>query len=290
MVEIVARVTRYQHRGRVLGLVSSGTSYGVFLNSLLVPAFVAANNWRGVWLTTGIITLAAGLAGVILFQQAGLLHRSGGQSGREPSSKTASRGLPTWQLIFTPWIALVSVMTFLNGFCLLPFQNYLSPYLREGLGLTVAFAADVWRTIGVIGTVAGFVVGWLSDKTGVRFALVMSYSCITAAALILAVVPLGVLPMIAGMLFALAFYPIFGLIPAYVSKVADGTTATAVFVVANVTLGIGGIVGNYAAGLLQSFAGTFVWIYVAIAVIAAGLAVLSVVLPKEAARLTQAGG
>lgn len=50
---------------------------------------------------------------------------------------------------------------------------------------------------------------------------------------------------------------------------------------ANVTLGIGGMTGNYLAGVLKDLTGTFLWIYVAIAVSAAILALLSLILPRE---------
>ena len=270
--------------GKVLGLVSSGTSYGVFLNSLLVPVFIAGKDWRGLWSTVGIITLIIGLAGCVTFWRSGLLQpKATGvvKAGTKVSTQKASgRTVPV-----APWIAMVWLMTFLNGFSTLPFQNYLSPYLREELGLSVAFAARVWGVIGIIGMIAGFVVGWLSDKTGIRFALLLTYCWVTAAAMILAIAPTGVLPLVAGVLFALAFYPIFGLIPAYVSKVTDGQTATRIFAIANVTLGIGGILGNYAAGELKNATGTFVYIYVAVAVVTTTLGILAWLLPSEKSRI-----
>jgi MFS family permease len=280
MVELTARVVPFQHRGKVLGLVSSGTSYGVFLNSLVVPAFLASGNWRGVWTLVGALTMAIAIAGAVTFRRLGLLQH---ESIRKPRR---SDGVPTvdsdgWSGILVPWVFIVWSMTFLNGFSTLPFQNYLSPYLREELGFGVDFAARVWATIGLIGMVAGFVIGSLADRAGIRFALILSYVFVALAAIILIAMPIGVLPMVAGVLFALAFYPIFGLIPAYVSKITVGETVTKIFSVANVTLGVGGIVGNYAAGLLKDSTGSFVPIYAAIALAAAILTALSVMLPSE---------
>jgi MFS family permease len=99
--------------------------------------------------------------------------------------------------------------------------------------------------------------------------------------MVLVVAPTGQWPVVAGVLFAIAFYPIFGLVPAYVAKTAKAATATIIFGVANVTLGIGGMTGNYLAGVLKNLTGTFMWIYVAVAVSAVVLAILSIILPHE---------
>lgn len=280
MVEIVSRVIGYAHRGKVLGLVSSGTSYGVFVNSLLVPIFVVAGDWRGVWLTVGAGTFVVTLIATVTFWKLGLFRRP-----PAPAAGAARGGgfIAGIGAALVPWVLIIWAITFLNGFSTLPFQNYLSPYLREELGFSVETAAFVWGVIGFIGMFAGFVVGWMSDKTGVRLALVLTYLCVVAAATILVVAPTESLVVAAGVLFAVAFYPIFGLVPAYVAKTAEGAQATIVFGIANVTLGIGGMVGNYAFGLVASLTGTFTWIYVAIALAAGLLAILSMVLPAEGA-------
>lgn len=285
MVEIVARVITYRHRGKVLGLVSSGTSYGVVVNSLLVPYFVLNDNWRGVWYVVGFGTLAVTVIGVIAFWRLGLFRPSGGSrekaegtSGSERSS--GDRGVPLRRLL-VPWVVVIWIITFLNGFSTMPFQNYLSPYLREGLGFSVDYAALVWGLIGFIGMFAGFAIGWLSDKTGVRLAMLFCYFSILLSAALLVVAPVGPIPVISGVLFSLAFYPVFGLVPAYVAKTVDGTSATTIFGIANVTLGVGGMAGNYAGGMLESLTGSFVWIYVMIGLTAILLALLASRLPSE---------
>jgi len=275
MIELVGRVVVYRHRGKVLGLLSSGTSYGVFLNSLLVPPFIAAGNWQGVWLTVGSLTLAITAVGAFTFWRLGLI-----QAPMRSTIRAGDTKVGTYRFL-VPWVILIWLMTFLNGLSMMPFQTYLSPYLREELGFGTPFAAKVWATLGIIGMVAGFAVGWLSDRIGVRFSLVLSYACTAGAAIILILAPVGIMPMIAGVLFALAFYPVFGLVPAYVSKMTDGRTATQVFAVANVTLGVGGICGNFAGGILKNATGSFVQIYEAITLIALLLSIASLLLPNE---------
>lgn len=306
LVEIVGRVIDYRHRGKVLGLVSSGTSYGVFVNSLLVPAFVRDDNWRGLWFSVGFGTLMVTAVAALTFHRLGLFRSeeavaagtgrdtqddtgAPGPDGAAEDGRTPHAAEPVeddsaragWRMVLVRWVVIVWTIKFLNGFACMPFQNYLSPYLREGLGFDIDFAAQVWGTIGVIGMFAGFAVGWLSDRIGVRASLVMCYTLFFISSMLLVLAPVGFVPMISGVLFALAFYPIYGLVPAYVSKSASGAAATVIFGVTNVTQGVGGIVGNYTAGFLKNVTGDFMWYYVVVAVVAVILGFLTLQLPRE---------
>ncbi|WP_330172564.1 MFS transporter [Streptomyces sp. NBC_01498] len=282
LVEIVGRVVDYEHRGKVLGLISSGTSYGVFVNSLLVPSFVGGGNWRGLWYCVGLGTLTSTAVAAFAFHRLGLFRAEGAtgkESPEQPERDDSARA--GWRMVLVRWVVIIWVMKFLNGFACMPFQNYLSPYLREGLGFDIGFAAQVWGVIGVIGMFAGFGVGWLSDRIGVRSSLVLCYGMFFVSATLLVLAPVGYLPMVSGVLFALAFYPIYGLVPAYVSKSASGAAATVIFGITNVTQGLGGIVGNYTAGFLKAWTGDFTWYYVVIAATTLVLVVLTLQLPRE---------
>lgn len=286
MVEIVARTIGYRHRAKVLGLISSGTSYGVFVNSLLVPVYVPAGDWRDLWQVVGVGTLSLAVVGLLAFRHLGLL-------GREPETPTVTTGaspqsrkgwrtaISETRAVIVPWVLLIWGLSVLSGFSTLPFQNYLSPYLREELGFGVDFAALAWGTIGFVGMFSGFLMGALADRTSMRLALLISCLFFFASALILTLAPTGWLPIVAGCLFAMAFYPVFGLIPAYVAKRATAGTATIIFGVANVILGTGGMIGNALGGILKDQTGTFVWIYAIIAGSVIVMAMVSVALPRE---------
>ncbi|MEU6131141.1 MFS transporter [Saccharopolyspora sp. NPDC047091] len=281
LVEIVGRIINYEHRGKVLGLISSGTSYGVFINSMLVPSFVSDDNWRGLWYAVGSGTLMVTAVATFTFWRIGILSGTADESTVDSGGDRAESARAGWKMVLVRWVVIVWIMKFLNGFASMPFQNYFSPYLREDLGFDIGFASTAWGVIGVVGMVSGFAVGWLSDKIGVRAALVLCYSCFFVAAVILVVAPVGFLPIASGVLFGLAFYPIYGLVPAYVAKTASGAAATIIFGVTNVTQGVGGIAGNYLAGALKNLTGGFMWYYVVIAVTTVVLGFLTLQLPRE---------
>jgi predicted MFS family arabinose efflux permease len=156
-------------------------------------------------------------------------------------------------------------MNSLIVFATFPFQTYLSSYLRTELGFDVQFSAQVWAVIGFVGMFAGLSVGRLSDRTGLRAAMLLVYGCVVTAALIVVIHPSGYWPLVAAGLFSTAFYPIFGLIPTYVSKLASSSAmAVSIFGVANVLQGSGGMLGNYGAGLSANHSGSFAGVYATI--------------------------
>ncbi|OCX21300.1 MFS transporter [Pseudomonas graminis] len=276
MVDVIARAVPYQYRGMAMGLVSSGTSYGVFINSLLVPLYAPQGEWRTVWWIVGLITVVL-VAGVFLvFKRARLFLRN------DESTSEGGPGKGVLREALQGWVYKVWSMNFLIGFSTFPFQNYLSSYLRTELHFGVEYTAQIWASIGFVGMFSGLALGALSDRIGLRAAMLMVYVCVATAAVILVVAPTGYWPLVAGVVFAVAFYPIFGLIPAYVSKMASrAALAVTIFGIANIMQGVGGMLGNYCAGLLASLSGSFVAVYGVIAGVAVVLAVLTACLPNE---------
>ena len=50
MVEISQKYIPSHYQGRALGLMSSGTSYGVFVNSIIIVYLLDRFGWRGLWI------------------------------------------------------------------------------------------------------------------------------------------------------------------------------------------------------------------------------------------------
>lgn len=289
MAEIIALTIAWKNRGKVLSMISSGTSYGVFINSLLVPVLVVGGQWQTIWYVVGGGTLVLTLIALLVFRNMGLFfHPSRTESDDTPAAATLAERSQRWltgiRSVIAPWVVVIWLLTFVGGFCAMPFQNYLSPYLMEEVGISTSLASHIWGTIGFTGMFSGFCLGWLADKTGVRMTLRFSYLCLFLAGVLLVTLPTGYYLFAASILFALAFYPIFGLIPAYTAKKvqnADGGTITIIFGVSNVTLGLGGMLGNLIGGMLKQSTGSFFWTYVVVIVAALALALLSLMLPSE---------
>ena len=68
MVEVCQKYISPNHQGRALGLMSSGTSYGVFTNSILISFFLDNLGWRFIWIATFIIVALIYLCALFIFR------------------------------------------------------------------------------------------------------------------------------------------------------------------------------------------------------------------------------
>ncbi|MFJ4144350.1 nitrate/nitrite transporter [Pseudomonas sp. NPDC089734] len=260
LAEIVTKGFSPGNRSRVMGLISSGTSYGVFINGLLVSFLTLHGGWRSIWLTAGLISLA--LCFIAFF----LLRNMGGEPSVDVQKQSAAQPVAegSWlsKSLYSIW-----AIAFLNGVTLLPFQTYLAPYLRDELGVSVATTGFIWTTIGAVGMASGFLVGWIADKVGVRTALLMCFfSAGLASLLVFAFSDVAVF-YVSAFLFALAFYPIFGLVPSYIGQIVPVSRLTQAFGIANVLIGLGGVCGNFLGGLSKDMTGSFSSVYIAVSLL-----------------------
>ncbi|MEJ2157688.1 MAG: MFS transporter [Desulfobacteraceae bacterium] len=279
MVEVVGRFIPFKHRSKVLGLMSSGTSYGVFINGLIVPYFISHHHWSNIWMAVGSGTIMMTILAVLTLARSGVFSASRFSS----TASTAQGGIIS--SMNKDNISLTKVIIwgilFLNGLSCIPFQTYLAPYMREELMFPVDIAGRIWSIIGFVGMGSGLAIGALSDKTGIRFALTLTYSLIGLAAVMVCLHSGYHQLVFAGIAFGMAFYAIYGLVPAYIAKTTTPAQSTVVFGIGNVAQGLGSMLGNFIGGWSKTVFGTFIWIYVSIALIAMFTIAMSWILPNE---------
>ena len=257
LAEIVTKSFAANKRARVMGLISSGTSYGVFINGLLVSSLTLLGGWRNIWLTAGLVSLAlCVLAYFLLRNTPSPAIPASEQSVVEPGDQKWLSGP-----LYLMWL-----VAFLNGLTLLPFQTYLAPFMREELGLSASTAGLVWSTIGAVGMAAGFLVGWIADRVGARLALILCFTSACVASLCVYHFNSEGYFYVAGFLFALAFYPVFGLVPTYIGQIVGVSRLTQAFGIANVLIGLGGVCGNFLGGVCKDVLGSFAPLYMFISI------------------------
>lgn len=278
MVEVAGLFIPFEHRSKVLGLMSSGTSYGVFINGLIAPYFIIHHHWSDIWLAVGAGTIMITILSVLVLSRFGVFTTPPSKPAETQEQRGFLSGLNKEFIIFPNFI--IWVMLFLNGLSCSPFQTYLAPYILDELNFPVEVAGRIWSIIGFVGMGGGFAIGALSDKTGIRSALTLTYAFLAFAAFIVFHSAQYQL-MIAAVSFGLAFYAIFGLVPAYIAKTSTPAQSTVIFGIGNVTLGLGSMLGNFIGGWSKTFFGSFYWTYVAILAVAILSVVITWLLPNE---------
>ncbi|MEI7514159.1 MAG: MFS transporter [Betaproteobacteria bacterium] len=256
MVAVVQSGIAARHQGKVLGLLSSGTAYGLFLNGISTPALLPLGGWKLVWVFSSALTFALLAWGALRLR----VGQAAGSQAPAPLSEPA--GQWGWRSLARDPVAVVVVaLMFFNGIACMPTMNYLVSFLREELGYSAQAAGWVWSTIGLVGMFGGFAMGALADKITVARALTLSYGLLSlCTALFLHHAALWEV-LVGAALFGLVFNSIFGLVPAVVSLSFDAHKATVVFALSNVALGLGSMLGNLLGGLLREQQQSFVPVY-----------------------------
>ncbi len=282
MVEVTREIVSPRNRGKALGLMSSGTSYGVFINSLLLAWVLPSHGWRVLWVVACGILAVLAVYGLIRLLPLRKLHQESARNTPEmPKVGNWARiaSLPR-RLVF-----LILVMMFFNGLSCMAFQTYLSAYLIGDIGFDEARAASVWGLIGFVGMFGGFLMGSLADRITIRRGMIVTYLVLSLAAVaVMFVQTTGaglILMYVAAVSFGLSFYAIFGLAPAYISHLFSDGKAAIVFAFGNVALGLGGIVSNLMGGYTRELTGSFDTMYVVIIAAAVISAVIAAMLPSE---------
>ena len=281
MVEVCQKYISPNHQARALGLMSSGTSYGVFTNSILISFTLNDLGWRFIWIATFIIVALIYLCAFFIFR-AIERHEAEVDSQSTSAQATSIPFLEKIRNLPRKTTAIIMLMMFLNGLSCMPFQTYLSSLLVGEHGLNIEQSASAWRLIGFVGMFGGFLIGWVADRITVRWTLLIVYLLLgqsTAILLYAEITPVSIYASSA--LFGLSFYAIFGLVPAYISHVYKNNTAAIVFAFGNIALGLGGILGNTAGGWIKQATNTFEGLNLIILFAAIGSAVLSIVMRSE---------
>lgn len=289
IVELVPRLIPAERRGTALGIISSGTTYGVFVSAAVIPALTSTWGWRSVWFTVAAVSAILVVVATGLFSRLGLF-QDPVEEPRTSDEPVSRRGLASVIAFVSLWMVGIWVIKFMNGFSFMSYQNFLAPLLRDHGGQSIGYSSAVWLTMAVVGAFSGFAVGRLADSFGLKRTLTLCYGFFLASCVILAATQSGLLPFAAAVLFGLSFYPIYGLVPAYVSAVSTGAQATIVFGMANVFQGAGGVVGNVVGG---SVAGDLDWLPNYFLILGAGafvLALATVVLPSDRKGVASATG
>lgn len=276
MVEVVSRYIPQRNRATVFGIFSSAGGYGAMMNGMVVPALLMSLGWRSVWLAMGLGTLALAILGAVVLGRLGVLTR---QAVLATGTKVPLRGVLT--LAKSRLVLLLWLMMFFISVAYLPFQTYLAAYLRNELGFSIQATGLLWTIFGIAAAAGGAILGLLADRIGIRRAMLVTLALLMLAALLMAFYPVGWLPFVSAAAFGISYGAIYGLLPAYVSRMVALPFSSVVFGFGNVLIGLGGIAGNLLGGYSKTFFGELHTLYLGVAVVTVILTLLTVSLKND---------
>lgn len=163
--------------GRAFGLLMMGPTLGSLIPNILAPQLsVALGGWRPSFMAMGLGLITLGLFFVIVFPA-----RGGGAPAKGSESPVA--GLK--YVLGNARLRLLCVI----GFCLIwgfvGFVSWGNQYLIRELSYSRVEAGNIMMAFGLVGLIATFLAGILTDKARSKeFLLALSYVCILAGALL----------------------------------------------------------------------------------------------------------
>lgn len=170
-------------RGLATGLVIAGNGLGIVTSGLLVPAMVAAGDWRWGWITlAGLVTLALGAAWLVLLENPGLMGLAPvGQDPATPPSPAPPLAAPARERAF---LVRLGVVYALFGLTYIVYGTFIVTTLVDQFGFPQDTAGRFWSCVGLFSLFSGLVIGRFSDRRGRRPGLAAAFAMQTAAYLL----------------------------------------------------------------------------------------------------------
>ncbi len=263
-----------RHRGKALSTISSGSSFGLLLNGLFVPILLEANGWRIIWLVVSVITLfltaVSWLRLRVVFNQPGFI---------APKTGTSLSPKEYAQLFSNANAIVVILLLFGTAFALVPYQTYLTSFLRESANWLPDTSARIWIVIGLGGMFGGITLGTLADHTSEKRILVFTFIVLAC------VIPLPIyfgqnwlLVQFAVFLFGMGYFAIFGLIAANISKTFPPELVAILTGGSFLAVGIGSSIGNFIGGQVVEASSSFFLLFISSSGVVLVLALLSLLL------------
>lgn len=122
MVEVSQHFVDSKYQGRALGFMSSGTSYGVFANGIIIAALLATSGWRSVLATAFIIACGFLVCTILFFFRL----RGRGNVSKNKSAQADAERIPLIKkvsVIANKDTAIVLLLMFFAGIACMPFQS-----------------------------------------------------------------------------------------------------------------------------------------------------------------------
>ncbi|PIE61753.1 MAG: hypothetical protein CSA29_01680 [Desulfobacterales bacterium] len=278
MVVVAAEHLPLNWRPTFFTLVSAASCVCVSFDGFFSSWFLTHSNWRAMWMAASMINVGVGLISLAALKCCGAL---GGPSKKTmPTQTSPGEGLTAW--LKSPGGILLNAIFLISGLTFISFPVYLAPYLREELNTGLSTITLMWSVMGLAGIPAGLIFSVIVARMGIKFSFVLIFTLGITAAACLGGAPAMVPMTLSAASFGTAQAVIYGMGPAYLSKVLSVSAASKAFALGTAIMTIGGLIGNFLGGWSSDLLGSFKWAYMATGILFAVGALLSILLvPKS---------
>jgi predicted MFS family arabinose efflux permease len=238
--DAVHRMVAPSRRDTVMGLIPSGTAFGVAVAGSLALLF-AGDQWRWAWWVFTAIALA-----VTVYNAVTLVGKPDG-----PARRVAR---PALRWLVRPDTASMYLTAISYGLVGAVYWTFAVTAVSGGASAATTTAALFWSAMGLAGT-AGLAAGVVLDRCGLRFSHIGVFVAMAAAVALLAWWPHAVFAVVASaLLYGPAFMAGSSVLAVWSYRLFPGHPSTG-FSVTLLAVGAGTILGPAALGLVADHSG-----------------------------------
>ncbi|PLY14115.1 MAG: MFS transporter [Sedimenticola sp.] len=258
-VPLMGLVSHWFHssrRGQAAGLLMMGNSLGIILSGALVPLInqsVGVEGWRVNWQIFSLIAFFTTLLATFLLRNSpadkGLTPL--GQPSQHPPIKTPDPAHATRIVLH------IGAIYFLFGFSYVIYATFIVTSLVNDYQMSEKMAGQFWLWIGAISLVSGPVFGALSDRIGRKKTMILVFTLLTCAYLLVALTRDSASLYLSVLLFGLCVWSIPPIIAVTVADYLGMERAVTAIGLVTLFFGIGQISGPALAGMLADSQGSF---------------------------------
>jgi MFS family permease len=251
-----------KRRGLAAGIAVTGSSLALILTGFMVPRILSAvgpGGWRSCWYAYGAATLLIAIVAFLLIRS----HHSngvpdGGLSGASRCNPALSSPALQWGQVYrsaSVWQLGLVYVAF--GFSYIIYMTFFVKHLVVAGGYTREAAGSLFMTMGWASLVCGFLWGWVSDRIGRRYALVIVYLINAAAFALFALWPAPPGFLLSALLFGVTAWSIPAIMAATCGDMLGPRLAPAALGFITLFFGIGQAVAPSVAGAMADAYGSF---------------------------------
>lgn len=281
-VPLISTVPKWfvKRRGLMTGIVTSGSGIGTILLSLAASRLISVYGWRISYMIVGSGVL------VLLMLAAQFLRRDPQQIGQLPYGEDETKGeslnaqareFSLQEAIRTGQFWLVCAIFLCFGFILYTIMVHIVPHAID-LGISPIIAANIIVIIGGVNAVGRIIIGYSSDRIGVKPSLLISFILMGIALLWVMVAKEVWMFYLFAIIFGFGYGGLATLTSMVTAELFGVRSLGAIVGVVMFSFTLGGAIGPLLAGSIFDISGSYKPAFLASAAVSAAGIILSSVL------------
>ena len=251
-------------RGFATGIVSAGIGTGTLISGLVVPPILTAygsDGWRFSWyILGGAVIVISGI--VFMFvrsrpDEKGLLPVGADREEEAASSEKKTSTLQWSQIYRMKSIWYLGLVYFFYGLSYIIYMIFFAAYLVKEIGMTQAWAGNLWAAVGGLSIFCGVIWGGISDRLGRGRGAALAYLVLGLSYIVYALIKMKFGFYLSAVMFGLTAWSIPTIMAAAAGDFVGPRLAPAGLGFITLFFGIGQAIGPALGGYLADTSQTF---------------------------------